>query len=78
MWFWRVSRPTFLPPFLLFFSSSPSRCVTSLTPAAPNLLGTFFKHYLTPGKNREDAEGKDTARVQLMYDQGELTVVYWS
>jgi hypothetical protein len=52
--------------------------VTSLTSAAPNLLGTFFKHYLTPGKNREDAEGKDTARVQLMYDQGELTIVSYS
>ncbi|BEJ16390.1 hypothetical protein CspHIS471_0509950 [Cutaneotrichosporon sp. HIS471] len=37
--------------------------------AAPNLLGTFFRHYLTPGKNREGDDGKDTARVQLMYDQ---------
>ncbi|CAK9781177.1 alpha/beta-hydrolase [Cutaneotrichosporon oleaginosum] len=37
--------------------------------AGPNLLGTFFKHYLTSGKNREDADGKDTARMQLMYDE---------
>lgn len=40
--------------------------------AGPNLLSTFFRHYLTSEKNREDAEGKDTARVQLMYDEGEL------
>lgn len=39
--------------------------------AGPNLLGTFLKHYLTSGKNREDAKGVDTARVQLMYDEGE-------
>ncbi|GMK55198.1 hypothetical protein CspeluHIS016_0202540 [Cutaneotrichosporon spelunceum] len=37
--------------------------------SGPNLLGTFFRHYLTPVKNREDADGKETARVQLMYDE---------
>ncbi|WOO81222.1 AB hydrolase superfamily protein [Vanrija pseudolonga] len=37
--------------------------------AGPLVLETFLKHYLTPRKYRKDRNGKDTARVEFMYDE---------
>lgn len=41
-----------------------------LTAAGPTVVGTVLKHYLGPRKDKEDADGDDTARVEFMYDEG--------
>lgn len=38
--------------------------------AGPLIIDTLVKHYITPRKKREDEEGHDTARVDLIYDEG--------
>lgn len=40
--------------------------------AGPTVVGTMLKHYLTGRKARKDGDDEDTARVEFVYDEGNV------